>query len=218
MVVDGTLPSGADINERELCAQFGVSRTPMREAFLVLASEGLLEMVPRRGVRVAAPDADRIRDVLELLGGIEGLAGMLACERATDADIAAIRECHAAMLARFDAGEMLPYFKLNERIHDMIVAAAQNQELTAQHAILRDRMLRWLYLPNARPERWREAIGEHEAFIMALAARDGAELARLLRLHKAHTWREISRRFRCGVAAATASGKPMMMSRKETTP
>jgi DNA-binding GntR family transcriptional regulator len=203
MVVDGTLPSGADINERALCAQFGVSRTPMREAFLVLAAEGLLEIVPRRGARVAAPNADRIRDILELLGGVEGLAGELACARATPAEIAAIEASHAAMLARFAAGDMLPYFKLNERIHDLIVSAAHNAEMAAQHAILRDRVLRWLYLPNMRPERWREAITEHEGFIAALRARDGAGLGGLLRRHKAHTWRELSRRFECGSTVTT---------------
>ncbi|MDQ2802605.1 MAG: GntR family transcriptional regulator, partial [Pseudomonadota bacterium] len=83
MIVDGSLAGGERIDERCLCALFGVSRTPLREAVLVLAAEGLVELMPRRGARVAAFEPEQIRDLLEVLGALEALAGELPCGRAS---------------------------------------------------------------------------------------------------------------------------------------
>ncbi len=191
MIVDGSLPPGERLNERALCERFGVSRTPLHEAILILAREGLVEITPRRGTRVAVLQVEQVRDIIELLGGIEALAGELACERASDEAIATVRSRHRDMLGFFETGDMLGYFKTNEEVHGLIVAAAGNAELVAQHRLLRARVLRALYMPNFRAERWRAAIKEHEAFVEALAARDGQRLSRLLREHKERTWKEL---------------------------
>ena len=188
MIVDGRLGAGERIVERELCGHFGISRTPLREALLMLAAEGLIELVPRRGTRVAEVRPAQVRNLLELVGGLEAFAGELACQRASDAEIAAIRRQHETMLQLHGTGEMLAYFKLNEAIHDAIVAAAHNDELTGQHRLARNRILHALYLPNIKPERWLRAIEEHEAFTRALERRDAAAVAHHLRLHKERTW------------------------------
>jgi DNA-binding GntR family transcriptional regulator len=200
MIVDGTLEPGQRLNERLICEQFGISRTPLREALLVLASEGLVELRPRRGTWVTSPDPGQIHDALELLGGIEALAGELACMRASDEAIAAIGAQHARMLECYRRGDMLAYFKLNEAIHDAIVAASGNAALVEVHRPLRARVLRALYLPNARAERWRAAVAEHEKFMAALKSRDGPKLAALLRRHKENTWRELRAWFEQGQA------------------
>ncbi len=191
MIVDGSLPPGERLNERALCERFGVSRTPLHEAILILAREGMVEITPRRGTRVAVLQVEQVRDIIELLGGIEALAGALACERASDAAIATVRSRHEEMLGFFESGDMLGYFKANEEVHGLIVAAAGNAELAAQHRSLRARVLRALFMPNFRSERWRAAMEEHEAFVEALVARDGHRLSRLLREHKQRTWDEL---------------------------
>ncbi len=188
MIVDGSLAPGQRLNERALCERFGVSRTPLHEAILILAREGLVEIIPRRGTRVAVLQVEQVRDTIELLGGIEALAGELACDRASDEAIAMVRSRHQDMLGFFESGDMLSYFKANEEVHGLIVAAAGNAELVAQHRFLRARVLRALFMPNFRAERWRAAIREHEAFVEALVARDGQRLSRLLREHKQRTW------------------------------
>jgi DNA-binding GntR family transcriptional regulator len=193
MITDGTLATGERLAERELCATFGISRTPLREALLVLEGEGLVELTPRRGARVRAMGPKEIRDLLELLGGIEALAGVLACRRATEAEIEEVRARHRVMLGHYARGEMLAYFKRNESIHDLIVAAAGNAELARAHAVLRQRALRARYIPNARAERWRAAVQEHEAFVAALESRDGPRLGALLRRHMENTWQELER-------------------------
>jgi DNA-binding GntR family transcriptional regulator len=158
MIVDGSLAGGEHIDERHLCESFGVSRTPFREALMVLAAEGLVELIPRRGARVMALAPEQIRELLEVLGGLEALAGELACARASAEEIATIETKHAAMRARYDAGDMLTYFKINESIHDAIVAAAHNTTLAAQHRRLRARVLHELFLPNIRSARWSAAL------------------------------------------------------------
>ena len=188
MIVDGSLAGGEHIDERHLCEAFGVSRTPFREAIMLLAAEGLVELIPRRGARVVALRSEQIRELLEVLGGLEALAGELACARASTEEIAAVAARHAAMRERYEAGDMLAYFKINESIHDAIVAASHNATLAAQHRRLRARVLHELFLPNIRSARWSAAFDEHEGFMTALAARDGALLGRLLRAHKEATW------------------------------
>ena len=207
MVVEGRLQAGERIADRKLCAHFGISRTPLREALLVLAAEGLIELVPRRGTRVAEVKPEQVRNLLELVGGLEAFAGELAVARASDEEIAAIRRRHQTMLALHGTGEMLAYFKLNEQIHDAIVAAAHNPELANQHRVARNRILHALYLPNIKPERWLAAIDEHETFTRALERRDARALARSLRLHKDHTWTALKDVVEHMPAAAGRRGK-----------
>ena len=96
-VVEGHLPSGARIPERELCARFAVSRTPLREALKVLAAEGLVELLPNRGARVRAFTEAGIRHLFEVIAGLDFVAGRLACVRISDEDIAAVERLHLDM-------------------------------------------------------------------------------------------------------------------------
>ena len=153
MIVDGSLAGGEHIDERGLCEAFGVSRTPFREAMMVLAAEGLVELIPRRGARIASLEPEQIRERLEVPGGLEALAGELACarERRGGRRHRGQPRRHARATS---AGDMLVYFKINESIHDAIVAAARNVTLAVQHRRLRARVLHELFLPNIRSARW----------------------------------------------------------------
>ena len=79
MIIEGELAPGARLNERALCERLGVSRTPLREAFRVLAAEGLVDLQPNRGAQVVALSDDDIRDSFEVMGALEALSGELAC-------------------------------------------------------------------------------------------------------------------------------------------
>jgi DNA-binding GntR family transcriptional regulator len=85
MIIEGTLAPGTRLNERVLCEQLMVSRTPLREAFKVLAGEGLIELLPNRGAQVAEMSVADIEQTFEVLGALEALSGQLACERILDA-------------------------------------------------------------------------------------------------------------------------------------
>src|SRR5439155_353224 len=84
------IPDGGRVPERELCAMFGISRTPLREALKVLASEGLVDLLPNRGARVRQLSERELGELFDVMGGLEGLAGRLACENVTDEEIAGI--------------------------------------------------------------------------------------------------------------------------------
>ena len=121
---------------------------------------------------------------------LEEHAGREACN-ASDEQIAAILELHAQMRGHYERRERPEYFRVNQEIHNAIVRAAGNPTLAMLHGILRTRMRRLRYIGNQSPDNWSAAMGEHEAFIDALRARDGERLGRLMREHLANTWPRI---------------------------
>lgn len=190
-IVEGALAPGARVNESQLGQELGVSRTPMREALKTLAGEGLVELSPGRGAVVRRLGAADVFSMLELLAELEAMAGRLACARASPDGVAGVAALHAAMLARFAAGDRLSYFKLNQRIHSSIVALAGNPALAETHGALQARLKRIRYIGNHAPEKWRDAVAEHEEMVAALTARDGEALSAVLRRHLQRTWERV---------------------------
>ena len=187
LVTQGVIPAGARLNEVALCAQLGVSRTPLREAVRMLAGEGLVELVPARGAVVRRLTLKDVADALSVLKSLETLAARLACAVATEDGIAAVGALHAAMMERYAARDRLPYFKLNQAIHGSMVALAGNATLAWAHEAIGARMRHIRFVGNAGPEKWAGAVAEHEEMMRALKARDGEALAGSLALHLDHT-------------------------------
>jgi len=184
MIFEAELKPGARIVERVLCERLKVSRTPLREAFKVLASEGLVDLLPNCGARVSRFQEQDIRNAMEVMGAIEGLAGELAATRASDDAIAEIQSLHYQMQAHYLRRELPEYFRLNQAIHRRIVEAAGNGLLTTQYDALSLRVARARYLVNwLDEERWARAMQEHEAMLGCLTHRAGADLRDLLRKH-----------------------------------
>ena len=192
LIVQDELQPGERIRERELAERLSVSRTPLREALKGLAAEGLVELSPNRSATVANPAPQAIRDLLEVLGGIEALAGELAATRAGDEEIAEIRALHHEMLAAYAREDRLAYFKANQAIHGAIVSAAANPALADVHRRLNARLYRVRYRSNLRNTRWHTAIEEHESILEALEARDAKRLAAIMRAHLGSTWAKVS--------------------------
>lgn len=186
LIVEGELAPGARVPERELCERFGISRTPLREALKILASEGLVDLQHHRGALISQLTSEAVDEMFQVMEALEALAGELACSHASDADIAAIRALHERMLAEHARRELSEYFKLNQRIHEAIVAAAGNALLAQIYRGLNMRLRRARYMANLSPPRWDQAVAEHEQILAALERRDGARLARLLREHLQH--------------------------------
>ncbi len=188
LIVQDQLGAGARIRERDLAARLNVSRTPLREAIKILAAEGLVELSPNRGARVADPTPRDVRDMLRVLGSLEALAGELACEAASDDEVSEISALHYEMLAAYARKARLDYFKLNQRIHLALVAGSHNRPLIEIHRQLNARLYRVRYLSNLRNRTWPAAIEQHEQILDALTRRDGPRLATILRIHLGNTW------------------------------
>jgi DNA-binding transcriptional regulator YhcF (GntR family) len=116
-IVEGNIPDGGRVPERQLCEMLGISRTPLREALKVLASEGLVELLPNRGARVRQLSEHDLAELFDVMGGLEGLAGRLACENITDAEIAEIERLHYEMYGFYLRRDMHGYFRINQLIH-----------------------------------------------------------------------------------------------------
>ena len=183
LIVQGQLAPGARLNERILCQQLGLSRTPLREAFKLLATEGLVELLPNRGAIVAGLDPTRLKQTLAVMGALEALAGELACSNITVQQIDDIRALHYEMLAAHARGDLAGYFRHNQAIHLKLAEASANPVLAHTYRQLNANVRRARYMANLSRDRWDAAVREHEAILAALLARDATRLKRLLADH-----------------------------------
>lgn len=186
LIVQGRLVPGERLNERLLSVQLGLSRTPLREAIKVLATEGLVELLPNRGAIVSHMDTARLSETLVVMGALEALAGELACINATDAQVNEIRALHYEMLAYHARGDLAGYFKFNQAIHLKIVKYSGNTMLFNAYRQLNANVRRARYLANLSRERWDAAVREHDEILAALGARDVKRIKALLSDHLAH--------------------------------
>ncbi|WP_335976756.1 MULTISPECIES: GntR family transcriptional regulator [Streptomycetaceae] len=178
-IIEGRLEPGQDLNSVELSRRFDTSRTPVREALMLLEQEGLVEMKARRRPRVAAPTLGDIRDTYQVRRHLLSMLAGLLVERATDDELAELRARVAAMRELADAGDVDAYFwghvQLQERMTEIVGNSTLKQILDS--LALRTLMLRHLSL--TRPGRLAFSVDDQERLIQACEERDG-ELASAL--------------------------------------
>lgn len=188
LIIEGHLQPGLRIDEAALIAELGISRTPFREALRTLAAEGLIEIRPSRGSVVRKLSSEEVHGMLELQAHLEGLAGRLACERATDAEVAELLDIHDRMIALYESRDRLAYYKLNQAFHTRLTQVACNGALTETQRSLQARLKRIRFIGNRQPDFWEAAMQEHEEMADALRARDGGRLAETMERHLTNTW------------------------------
>jgi DNA-binding GntR family transcriptional regulator len=186
MLVEGHLAPGAKLNERALAEALQLSRTPLREAIKMLASEGLVDLLPNRGaVAVKLTEAD-VMHSFELLAELEGLAGALAAQRITDAEREELRATHYEMLACHARRDLSGYYRLNAAIHAGVSAAAANPVLASTFRQANARVQSLRFRTNQDDAKWQRAVAEHSQMLQALDARDGPGLRALMTEHLLH--------------------------------
>ena len=188
LIVEGELAPETRIHEGQLGQALGVSRTPLREALKFLASEGLIELVPGRGAVVRRLTPRDVRDMMDVLAALETTAARLACRRATEAEIGALRRLHDEMMGFYASRQRLEYYKRNQAIHAAIAALSGNAFLAATHGGIQSRLRRIRFVGNEEPGRWAGAVAEHEEMIAALEARDADRLVEVIARHLDATW------------------------------
>ncbi|MEV7389262.1 GntR family transcriptional regulator [Streptomyces sp. NPDC091215] len=178
-IIEGRLAAGQDLNSVDLSRRFDTSRTPVREALMVLEQEGLVEMKARRRPRVAAPSLQDIRDIYQVRRQLLSMLAALLVERATDDEIAELRCRVEKMRGLADEGDVDAYFwghvQLQERMTEIVGNATLKQILDS--LALRTLMLRHLSL--TRPGRLAYSVDDQERLMQACEERDG-ELASAL--------------------------------------
>ena len=178
------LEPGSWIDEQKLAVDYGISRTPLREALKVLAVEGLVTMKVRRGAYVTEMSADDVHQVYRLLGLLEADAVAEVAERASDAEMAELQSLHDRLEKQVRQRDA--FFATNEQFHLRVLAIAGNRWRTQIVGDLRKVMKLNRHHSLFKQGRIAESLAEHRAVMQALAARDAEGAARLMRAHFAN--------------------------------
>ncbi len=171
-IVEGHLLPGSDLNSVELARRFGTSRTPVREALMLLEKEGLVEIPPRRRPRVAGVDLKPVREIYEVRALLLGRVAELVCENATEDGLAELRDLYDRMREAADAGDLDRYFWANVALSDCSMRIAGNA--TLQHILdsLGLRVLQLRHLSMSLPSRLSQSAADHGRLLRAYEERD----------------------------------------------
>lgn len=178
------LEPGSWIDELRLAQELGISRTPLREALKVLATEGLVTMKVRRGAYVTEVSIQDMRDVYHLLALLESDAAAAVAVKATDAELASLQTLHAELEAAVD--DMDLFFSANERFHMRLLTLADNRWRAQMVADLRKVMKLNRHNSLLKSGRVRESMAEHRAIMAALVARDAKATQKHMQKHFAN--------------------------------
>lgn len=185
MIIEGEILPGSRMPEIELCALLGISRTPLREALKVLASEGLLILTPQRGAMVTELDVDQLDATVEAVAHLEAAAARIACRKAHDRELKEIAAYHTQMLDAVESGNIKRYFRANQEFHIAIANASHNPLLIEMHTRANAHLMRHRYqtidkIPDGLRD---EFIQQHGDIVTALLARDAQAVDRAVLRH-----------------------------------
>lgn len=179
----GDLKPGNNIPERETSAALGVSRTPLREALLVLEAEGLVEMAPAKSPIVAQPSLAEVTQLLLVQSALEALAGECACDEASQEEIEEIEAMHQTMVATVDQADPIEHFKIDMAFHEAIVASTKNLSLIKTHRQYQVRLWRPRFLSARRRLSVDKTIFDHAKIVDGLRQRDKEQVSKAMQEH-----------------------------------
>lgn len=174
---------GSWINEKEIAADCGVSRTPVREALLRLADERLVEIVPKSGTIVARIPAAVLPDIIMARRALERQTVTLAAEKALGSEIANLRAIVERQREAEAAGDAAAFHAADEAMHAAIAATAGHATIWSMIEQIKVQLDRYRRLTLPRPHRIARAIEEHAGIVEAIAAHDPERAGRLMDAH-----------------------------------
>jgi len=175
-ILRGQLKPGEKVAEPELAERFGISRTPIREAFRQLESEGYLTVIPRKGAVVTSLSERAVEEFYAIKSILEGYAARMAAQNLTSRDIARLEAINARLGQLADEGDVKTFFKVHNEFHELFIKAADNEKLLE---LINQLMLKFNRLRLASlslPGRMQISVQEHKKIIEAFKNKDG-ELA-----------------------------------------
>ena len=177
------LEPGAWIDEQALAEKYGISRTPLREALKVLASEGLVTLKPRRGCYVTELSEQDLDEIFPLMAMLEGRCAFEAAEKAKPADIKRLKAIHAELEKQAAAGDVDRFFEVNQDFHVALQQLAGNRWLAQMIEDLR-KVMKLRRRDSLRLDgRIADSLAEHRAVLDALAAHDAKTAEKRMRAH-----------------------------------
>ncbi len=185
LIFAGEFTDGARLDEVRLAERFGVSRTPIREAFQKLSLSGMVEQLPRRGVFVRHPGPVELMEMFEVMAELEAACGRLAARRISDPALVQLHEANRKCREALDAGEAETYYAENEVFHFLIYSQSGNKFLEEETRRLHRRLKPYRRKQLLLRGRMKQSMAEHEAVLKALEEGDGDKVAETLRPHVA---------------------------------
>jgi DNA-binding GntR family transcriptional regulator len=177
------LEPGAWVDEQAIASEFGISRTPLREALKVLAAEGLVQLRPRRGCYVASLSEQDLDEIFPVIALLEGRCAEEATAKATDSDLKRLAAIHADLERHAGNSDPNRFFEANQQFHNALQDLAGNRWLKQ----LIDETRQFIKLTRRDSlnleGRLKQSLAEHRAVLAAVQRRDAGEAGRLMRDH-----------------------------------
>lgn len=178
-IVSGTYRPGDRLEEQSLAEQYGVSRTPVREALRQLQEAGLVDIKPRRGAAVTIVGPSELIHMFEVMGGLEAMAGRLASRRLDEASKKELLDSHEACRAAVNQGSDAYYYE-NERFHMAIYKASGNPFLEEQARALHRRLKPYRRIQLRSLNRIEQSFAEHDRIVTAIVNGNSSEAEQAL--------------------------------------
>jgi DNA-binding GntR family transcriptional regulator len=179
----GILRPGDRIREKELSQTLGLSRTPIREALIQLSSEGIVEVLPRRLIRIKKNSLKDLKDLYTIISTLEAQAAEVAVELCTEEDIAEQERLYEKMKKAIEKDNFPEYKKLNDRAHDLLVAKMNNSVLNELMPSLKKRFFDFPLILSGIPEWLDLMMSDHFTMIQCLKKRDKAGIRKIIKEH-----------------------------------
>ena len=177
------LVPGTWIDEQALALEYGISRTPMREALKVLAAEGLVELRPRRGCYVTELSERDLDDIFPVIALLEGRSAFEAAQKANETDLARLKAVHQRLEQHAASGNSDGFFEANQEFHQAVQQLAGNHWLSQ---LINDtrKMLKLTRRDSLRLDgRLKQSLAEHRAILKAIVAHDANAAGHLMQAH-----------------------------------
>lgn len=180
-ILKGTMKPGERVSEPELAERFGISRTPIREAFRQLESEGYLEVIPRKGAVVASLSERDIEEFYAIKIILEGFAARMAAEKLTAKEIERLEVINERLQQIAKEGDVKTFFRVHNEFHEVFIKAAGNEKLSEMinQLVMKFKRLRLASL--SQPGRMEVSIEDHRDMIEAFKDHDGERADSLVR-------------------------------------
>lgn len=180
-ILKGQLKPGEKVAEPELAERFGISRTPIREAFRQLESEGYLTVIPRKGAVVTSLSERAVEEFYAIKSILEGYAARMAADNLTGKDIEKLEAINERLAQLAAEGDVKTFFKVHNEFHELFIKAAENEKL---QELITQMMLKFNRLRLASlslPGRMEISVQEHKKIIEAFRNKDGEMADNLVR-------------------------------------
>jgi len=205
-IISGAIKAGSRVSEPDLAERYGISRTPIREAFRQLESEGYLTVIPRKGAVVSEFSEKDVEEFYAIKSILEGYAARRACEKLTPKELDRLQAINDRLAELASHNDIKMFFKIHNDFHDVFIKAADNEKLRELIGSLVTRFQRLRLMSISLPGRMGISVQEHEKIIEAFRRKDGETAEMLVRKNAEYGGKVL---MGCGVVPAQTATMQM---------